>query len=251
MSPPCLSSNCRLICQHTSDLHWWKPCLSVAAVCLDPSFVSIPCTLYSCPFGPVASYESLCQALWWHCTVCIACTMLGVSASATILPSQTLARAVHSTRSPVGVGWVYPIRICRRAASLKDAASLGFCWPFRSLRTRLPELGNLVWWPPPFQSAPLPSATRLLPFWRSLYPCCAYWLLPIHQVVFLSPLLFWLGDSCQALQYCKFHARRLPPSPILELDLERGSQPISNASRQRAEKAGGQRASWPVGHLTY
>ena len=29
------------------------------------------------------------------------------------------------------------------------------------------------------------------------------------------------------------------------------SIPISNASRQRAEKAGGQRASWPVGYLAY
>jgi len=63
-----------------------------------------------------------------------------VSAFATILHSRTLARAAHSTKSPVRVGQVYPCRICRRAASLKDPARLGFCWPqFRSLHAHLPE----------------------------------------------------------------------------------------------------------------
>ena len=60
------------------------------------------------------------------------CTSLGVSALATILHSQTLARAAHSTKNLVRVGQVYPCRICQWAASPKDPARLGFCWPFRS-----------------------------------------------------------------------------------------------------------------------
>jgi len=56
--------------------------------------------------------------------------MLGVSAFATILRSQTLARDAHSTRSLVRVGWVYPFRICRRAASLTDAAKAWFLLAF-------------------------------------------------------------------------------------------------------------------------
>ena len=60
-----------------------------------------------------------------------------MSAFATILHSRTLARAAHSTKSPVRVGQVYPCQICRRAASLKDPARLGFCWPFRLLHAHL------------------------------------------------------------------------------------------------------------------
>jgi len=62
-----------------------------------------------------------------------------LSAFATILHSQTLARAAHSTKSPVRVGQVYPFRICWRAASLKDAARLKFCWPFQSFHASLTE----------------------------------------------------------------------------------------------------------------
>ena len=94
----------------------------------------------------------------------IAYTTLGVSGSAIILRSQTLARAVHSTRSPAGLGQVYPFGIRRRAASLKDAARLGFYRLFWSLCARLPEPRTPLCWPSPFQSAPLLSATRLLPF---------------------------------------------------------------------------------------
>ena len=55
-------------------------------------------------------------------------------------PSHVLRdRAAHSTKNPVKVGQVYPCRICRRAASLKDLARLGFCWPFRSLHAHLPQ----------------------------------------------------------------------------------------------------------------
>jgi len=109
-----------------------------------------------------------------------------MSAFATILHSRTLARATHSTKSPVRVGQVYPCRICRRAASLKDPARLGFCWPFRSLHAHLPEPQTPPCRPPPLQSVPLLYAARLLPFRRSLCPSCACLLLPVHRVVFRS-----------------------------------------------------------------
>jgi len=73
----------------------------------------------------------------------------------------------------------------------------------------------------------------------------------VHRVVFLSPLLFKLGDSCQALQYCILHAHRLSSSPILGLDPGKSPHPTSKACRQRAETAGCRRASLPVGYLTY
>jgi len=115
-----------------------------------------------------------------------------MSTFATILHSRTLARATHSTKSPVRVEQVYPCQICRRAVSLKDPARLGFCWPFRSLHAYLPEPQIPPYRPPPLQSVPLLSAASLLPFRRSLCPSCACLLLPVHpgRIVFLSPLLF-------------------------------------------------------------
>jgi hypothetical protein len=67
----------------------------------------------------------------------------------------------------------------------------------------------------------------------------------------LSSLLFWLGDSCQALQYYILHAHQLPFSPILGLDPGKSTRPISNARRQRAKTAGGRYVSLPVGYLTF
>jgi len=70
-------------------------------------------------------------------------------------------------------------------------------------------------------------------------------------VVFFPPILFELGDSCQALQYCNLHAYRMPFSLVLGLNPKRDSHPISKAFRQRAEKAGDRRALLPVGYVAY
>jgi len=58
-----------------------------------------------------------------------------------------------------------------------------------------------------------------------------------------------MGDYCQAVQYCNLHAHRLPSSPIFGLDPEKSPRPTTNACRQRAETAGGRRASLPVYHV--
>jgi len=118
-------------------------------------------------------------------------------------------------------------------------ASCQFAWALNSTMSATP-----------LQSAPLLSA-HLLPFQRSLCPSCACWLLPLHRVVFLSLLLFWLANSCQALQYYVLHAHRLPFSPILGLDSGKSPRPTLNACRQQAasETVGGRRASLPVGYL--
>jgi len=72
----------------------------------------------------------------------------------------------------------------------------------------------------------------------SLCPSCACWPPPVHWIAIFSPLLSRLGDFFQALQYCNLHAHSLPLLPVLELDPERGSHPISSASRQQAASAG-------------
>jgi len=94
---------------HTSGLHWSKSCQSMAAVGFDSSFGSLLCTLSTRHLDPVTSCESPYQTPWRSRTLQIACTTLGVSVFATILHSRTLARAAHSTKSPVRVGHVYQL----------------------------------------------------------------------------------------------------------------------------------------------
>jgi len=99
-----------------------------------------------CHEGSISLLYSLCSsvsvcssALLQHSRFSSKINSLGVSAFATILHSRTLARAAHSTKSPVGVGQVYSCQIYRRTSCLKDAARLGFCKLFLSPQAHLPE----------------------------------------------------------------------------------------------------------------
>jgi len=81
----------------------------MVAVGFDSTFGSLLCTLSTRHLDPIStqlrfSYHTPRRSRILH----IACTTLGVSAFATILHSRTLARAAHSTKSPVRIGQVYP-----------------------------------------------------------------------------------------------------------------------------------------------
>jgi len=156
-------------------------------------------------------------------------------------------------KSPVRVGQVYPFRICRRAASLKDTARLGFWWPFRLLHAHLPEPQTPPCRPPPLQSVPLLSAARLLPFQRSLCPSCASLLLlvvPIHRVVFLSLLFFWTGRLLSSSAVVYFACSLIAFFTNSWARPKKESCFTSNGCRQRAETAGCRRASLPQCRLS-
>ena len=83
----------------------------MSAVFLDSSFGTLLCTLSTGPLDPLELHvlKVLVKLLDDPalCTL-LAPESLGVSAFATILHFQTLARSAHSTKSPVEVGQSIP-----------------------------------------------------------------------------------------------------------------------------------------------
>ena len=148
----------------------------------------------------------------------------------------------------VRIGQVYPGRICRRAASLKDSgpAGLGSWWSFWSLYAHLPEPWTPPCRPPPLQSAPLLSAARLLPLPLCLCPSCASRRVDCYLFTESSSSQCSFFDWATPAKLCSIIICMLVDC-LLHLGLGPGKspRPTSNAYRQQAETAGGRRASCP------
>jgi len=86
-SQQCRRLACRLICRHTSGLHWWKSCQSTAAVVLDLSFGSLLCTLSTRHLDPVTELH-LVKVLTKLLDDPAPCTLLAPRSACRLLPSS-------------------------------------------------------------------------------------------------------------------------------------------------------------------